>query len=477
VVIHGGIHSFSGYRPNVGGVVFTGFMSTRGTAADEAIEGAIALLASLAADASPAVLSGRDFLQRIPRIEQLGRLVDGLRVSHAAEAANRIDGPIDILGAAGYASATDAIGQLTAVSEAEAARRIRVGKAIATGLAISGAATAPRYPVIAEAVCSGCLGVEAADVLIRELDAVAPRVDPVVLAEAERGLVGLAAGTDDHLPLRVELVRVQVKAFVLAIDPDGVRPREQRARRSRKLTFGAETVDGLIPVSGLLVAEVGVTFKRLVDAHASKVSFTDGTDLFAASADDRTPAQRRHDSFADILSAASRVKDAPELAGSAPAVIVTVTASALEDGRGVGYLDGHDTPISIDAVERLADTRGMQRVTIDPGGRVLALGSVQRCFTPSQRRAIIARDGGCVIPGCTTPAGWCEVHHVIPWREGGDTHTDNGVLLCWGHHQRIDSGPWRLSMPDGVPHVRGPGHHEWTPTTTSRVRRALPLTG
>jgi hypothetical protein len=466
-------------------------MSTRGTAADEAIEGAIALLASLAAGASPAVLSGRDFLERVPRVEQLGRLVDGLRVSHAAEAANRIDGPVDILGAAGYASATDAVGQLTAVSESEAARRIRVGKALASGVAISGAVTAPRYPAIAGAVATGALGVEAADVLIRELDAVAPRVDPVVLAEAEQGLVGLAAGTDDHPPLRVELVRVQVKAFVLAIDPDGARPREQRARRSRKLTFGAETADGLIPVSGLLVAEIGATFKRLIDAHVRKVSFgdgteraghpgggsMDGTDLFAASADDRTPAQRRHDSLADILSAASRVKDAPELAGAAPAVIVTVTASALEDGRGVGYLDGHDTPISIDAVERLADTRGMQTVTLDRAGRVLALGSVQRCFTPSQRRAITARDGGCVIPGCATPAGWCEVHHVIPWREGGDTHTDNGVLLCWGHHQRIDTGPWRLSMPDGVPHVRGPGHHEWTPTTTSRVRRALPLTG
>jgi hypothetical protein len=406
------------------------------TSTEEAIEGAIALLASLAADASPAVLSGRDFLQRVPRVEQLGRLVDGLRVSHAAEAANRIDGPIDTLGAAGYASAIDAIGQLTAVSEAEAARRIRVGKAVTCGIAISGAATAPRYPVIAEGVCSGCLGVEAADVLIRELDAVAPRVDPVVLAEAEQGLVGLAAGTDDHPPLRVELVRVQVKAFVLAIDPDGARPREQRARVKRKLTFGPETVDGLIPVSGLLVAEVGVTFKRLVDAHVRKVSFTDGgtdgtggADMLPASsaADDRTPAQRRHDSLADILSAASRVRDAPELAGAAPAVIVTVTQSALDDGRGVGYLDGHDTPISIDAVERLADTRGVQTVTLDRAGRVLALGSVQRCFTPSQRRAITARDGGCVIPGCATPAGWCEVHHVIPWREGGDTHTDNGV--------------------------------------------------
>ncbi|RUQ96889.1 HNH endonuclease signature motif containing protein, partial [Labedella endophytica] len=295
------------------------------------------------------------------------------------------------------------------------------------------------------------------------------RVDAAVLRQAEESLVELAAGTQHHPPLRADLVRGQAQLFVEAIDPDGVLPREEVARRKRKLVIGRENRDGMIPVHGLLTLEVGASLKRLVDAHVRKVSFPD-PDSMVEHVDDRLPQQKRHDTLADILSAAARVKDAPELAGSAPAITVTVTQAALDAGVGVGAIDGMDTPISVEAIERMIDSRGMQQVTFNDKGRVLSLGSVQRCFTPSQRRAINARDGGCVIPGCTAPAGWCEVHHVIPWRNGGATHVDNGVLLCWGHHQSIDSGPWELSMPDGLPHVRGPGHWQLTHTTKSRFR-------
>ncbi|WP_166404768.1 HNH endonuclease signature motif containing protein [Labedella endophytica] len=449
-------------------------MGEHGTAHRQAIRALIAQFDATLAALDPALLSGAEFLSIVSEAEAFGRRGDALRARVAAEAETRMDGPIDTLGAAGYASAKDAVAKLTGTSVVEASRRIRIGKGLSPGVALSGAPTAPRHTSVATAVAAGNLGVEAADVIMQNLDTVASRVDPVILAETEDSLVFLAAGTDTHPPVCVDLVRVQIAAFLLRIDPDGARPREKRARRKRHLTFGQETLDGLIPVSGLLVAEVGATFKRLVESHVRRVTFTDGSE--PAVADDRTRPQRNHDTLADILSAASRVKDAPELAGSAPAVLVTVTATELEDGRGAGFIDGHAAPISIDAVQRLIDSRGLQTVTLNTANRVLALGSTQRCFTSSQRRAITARDGGCVIPGCPTPAGWCEVHHMIPWRAGGETHTDNGVLPCWGHHQRIDSGPWRLSMPDGVPHVVGPGYREWTPTVGARTRASAPRT-
>jgi hypothetical protein len=156
---------------------------------------------------------------------------------------------------------------------------------------------------------------------------------------------------------------------------------------------------------------------------------------------------------------------------------VTVTQDTLDAGRGVGFLDGTDTPISVGRVERYIDAGGFQTVTMDTTGRVLSLSSVQRCFTPSQRRAITARDGGCIIPGCRIPAGLCEIHHVIPHRHGGKTIVDNGVLLCWWHHHTIDTGPWRIDMPHGTPHIHGPGYRRWTPTTKTRVRPARPPSG
>jgi hypothetical protein len=362
-----------------------------------------------------------------------------------------------------------------------AKRRIRIGEAITPSVTITGAALPARHRHIAAAVAAGHLGVEAAELLVRELDGVAGRVPADVLDEAERGLVLLAAGTDLHPPLCVDLVRAQAALFIARIDPDGARPKEKRARKHRRLHIGKETVDGLIPISGDLMAEVGAGLKRLIDAHLRSPAFVDpdadSDASFRDHSDLRTIDQKRHDIFASIINAASRVADAPELGGAAPAVIVTVTADALQDPNGVGSIDGLDVPVPVATIERMIDTGGFQLETFGPNGRILSLSSVQRCFNATQRRAITGRDGGCIIPGCSIPAGWCEVHHVIPYRDGGRTHVDNGVLLCWNHHHDIDTGPWRISMPNGVPHVRGPGRHEWTHATKSRARPPLPATG
>ncbi|PSL38889.1 HNH endonuclease [Labedella gwakjiensis] len=205
------------------------------------------------------------------------------------------------------------------------------------------------------------------------------------------------------------------------------------------------------------------------DADALNESNADPSSADSQSSETRTREQQRHDVLGAILDAAGRVADAPHLAGAPPAILVTVTKEALDQGSGVGVIDGMDTPVSVETVAQLADTGGSQPVTLDATGALLSMGSVQRCFTPSQRRAITVRDGGCLIPGCPIPAGWCEVHHVIPYRAGGATHVHNGVLLCWWHHHIIDSGPWRLRMHRGVPQVRGPGVRDWTVATKRRI--------
>ncbi|WP_139165811.1 HNH endonuclease signature motif containing protein, partial [Cryobacterium flavum] len=74
----------------------------------------------------------------------------------------------------------------------------------------------------------------------------------------------------------------------------------------------------------------------------------------------------------------------------------------------------------------------------------------------SQRRALAARDGGCVIPGCTVPPHLTQVHHVVPWQKGGLTDIDNAVLLCNASHSSIDTSGWDIDMRDGRPWVRGP---------------------
>jgi hypothetical protein len=60
--------------------------------------------------------------------------------------------------------------------------------------------------------------------------------------------------------------------------------------------------------------------------------------------------------------------------------------------------------------------------------------------TGQQRRAVIARDQHCVYPGCDQPPARCEVHHAVThWADGGNTSVANSALLCWYHHQLVDT--------------------------------------
>ncbi|UDF22621.1 HNH endonuclease signature motif containing protein, partial [Rhodococcus qingshengii] len=63
-----------------------------------------------------------------------------------------------------------------------------------------------------------------------------------------------------------------------------------------------------------------------------------------------------------------------------------------------------------------------------------------------QRRALAVRDGGCAFPGCGTPSGWCDAHHIVHWNDGGPTDLDNLVLLCGHHHRTLHHTEWRVEI-------------------------------
>ncbi|MGH8949398.1 MAG: HNH endonuclease, partial [Acidimicrobiia bacterium] len=60
-----------------------------------------------------------------------------------------------------------------------------------------------------------------------------------------------------------------------------------------------------------------------------------------------------------------------------------------------------------------------------------------RTIPPALRRAIIHRDGNtCTADGCPSTHR-LQVHHIIPWSQGGPTDPDNLITLCWYHHQIV----------------------------------------
>jgi hypothetical protein len=93
----------------------------------------------------------------------------------------------------------------------------------------------------------------------------------------------------------------------------------------------------------------------------------------------------------------------------------------------------------------------------------LAAGRAHRFATPHQVRAVNLRDGGCVFPGCDTPASWTDTHHADVWGGGGHSDTDRMCGLCRHHHRLAHHPDWQLHLdPDGWTRwTRPDGHTIW----------------
>jgi hypothetical protein len=134
----------------------------------------------------------------------------------------------------------------------------------------------------------------------------------------------------------------------------------------------------------------------------------------------------------------------------------------------IGYPEtstGHLVPPRL--LGRYACDAVLQAVTLTYDGAVLSLGRDVRTVTPAQRRALVARDRGCVIPGCTTPAHRCEAHHVTWYRYGGKTDIDNLALICCRHHADVHAGIWELDMRHAIAWARPPA---WINRTRPWIR-------
>ncbi|MCZ2849588.1 HNH endonuclease signature motif containing protein [Modestobacter sp. VKM Ac-2978] len=112
-------------------------------------------------------------------------------------------------------------------------------------------------------------------------------------------------------------------------------------------------------------------------------------------------------------------------------VVVHVDADVLADDAAAGraHLEG-GPPLTPAQVRRMACEAALT-VVVERNGQPLALGRRRRLATVTQRRALLARDGGCARPGCTeTRIERLHAHHLTPWRLGGRTDVSAMVLLC-----------------------------------------------
>lgn len=117
-------------------------------------------------------------------------------------------------------------------------------------------------------------------------------------------------------------------------------------------------------------------------------------------------------------------------------VIVDAKEAAASNGEsGVTLESGPN--VGRQAIQTILCDAETEIVARTEDGRTMDFGRRQRTAPPSLRRALLDRyNHTCGADGCTSRHR-LQVHHVIPWSEGGETNQDNLVVLCWFHHQVV----------------------------------------
>ncbi|WP_040166009.1 HNH endonuclease signature motif containing protein [Microbacterium gorillae] len=339
----------------------------------------------------------------------------------------------------------------------------------------SGEVRPAEFPALREALTTGAIGADGLEAATRPLREIKNHVKPADLAEVDQVLAAMTTTTG--APVMCDTLRDLSLRLAADLDITGAEMEEEKAFRGRALRLGIKR-NGLVPITGQLVPDVAGALSVLLDSinnphgQPAGVKFRP-TDESDEETDVRSMAQRNHDALGTILAAVPNAPDMPLNGGGAPVLVIHSTEDTAHAGEGWASIPGADgtgtdVPVPFAAAKHVGCCGTIQHLTTSATGRIVKLTIDKRFFSPDQRRAIIARDRSCVIPGCHTPARWCEIHHVTEWSKGGQTTTDNGILICWHHHRFIDRMNWDIRMDNGVPEVRPPGWVDptqaWHPT-------------
>ena len=276
--------------------------------------------------------------------------------------------------------------------------------------------------------------------------------------------VGAAAKTsaeqvDDELSKLAETSSVDVFAeqsrrWVNRNQPDDGAELYQRQRRSR-LFKNWVNEDGM----GVLLAELDPTSYqqalKAINVEYDRLWRDDGG-RDGTPDDVRTAQQRKADAFVALITDAGR-------RGPGSTRMQLIAVADIERLRGdnptgvAEIIGGEALPQAV--LERLMCTATVTGVIFDGKGQPIWVGRDRRFSTEAQIKAIIARDQHCT--GCAAGAERCEIHHIVPWEQGGLTDIDKMCLACpHCHHNIHDRGyiviktntGYKIINPNNPPH-------------------------
>jgi hypothetical protein len=103
------------------------------------------------------------------------------------------------------------------------------------------------------------------------------------------------------------------------------------------------------------------------------------------------------------------------------------------------------TPLSTQAVRRLACDCGVVALIEDANGNPLGASHKRRVISGALKRAVLHRDETCRFPGCRARA-FLEGHHMKHWLDGGPTTISNVIGLCSLHHRFVHEHGFTIEL-------------------------------
>ena len=345
----------------------------------------------------------------------------------------------------GATSLPDLVGGLTRTTRYEARARTQRSIDLAERRGLSGEVLEPIHPRTAQALTGGEISAAHVDVITQCLGRIPSNLAVEAFSAGEAYLVEAARHEDPAG------VRRCGELLLARLDPDGEEPRDKAQERERSFGFGGRR--GPNDVYGRLTPENKAVWQAVLDSLAAPRPAEDGTP------DARSATQRYHDALLEAGLRLLRSDTLPASGGVPVTVVIRVDAddlaTAARGEHGGVAQTAHGDLMSVERLLRLAGEADVTTVVLAASGGVLDFGRTRRLASCEQRKALIARDGGCCFPGCTRPAAWTEAHHIRAWIDGGETSLDNLCLLCSYHHRTFEAAGWSVAMIDGVP--------QWTP--------------
>jgi hypothetical protein len=253
----------------------------------------------------------------------------------------------------------------------------------------------------------------------------------------------------------------QVSRAIAKLDPDAA-SRRREARKTRDVWFRtAEDGMGLLTIFGP-VETVRAAFDRITE-DGRALQLTRGGATAAKDDPDATAGACRADAALARLLGQTHADGSVTFDPSHATItldVVMTEASIAAGEDGLALINNEPVPAAI-ARDYARFATAWRRALIDPvTGHLIDHG--RRVYLPEDlRRYLIARDGGCIGPVCTTRHR-VQMEHAIPFPHG-PSNTTNCRMWCITEHQLKTDGHL------GITDLKPDGSATWTTRYGQRI--------